>query len=132
VPEWEVWRVRSQFGLGTMSLTPDAHSKGSQHGPEDKLAGSVLLHERTDVTTLTPTYTSAAASKKPTHEKAPEKTAPISLSFLHICQTMLVLLFEGDVLFLEDSVGDGFVASTKDTADQNLVVEYLYSWRASI
>ena len=115
-----------------LTLTPDAHSKSSQHGPEDELSGSVLLRERTDVTTLTPTYTSAAASKKPTHEKAPEKTAPISFSFLYICQTVLVLLVGEDALFLEDSVGDGFVASTIDTADQNMVVEYLYSWGASI
>lgn len=94
----------------------------------------MLLHERTDVTTLTPTYTSAAASKKSTQEKAPEKTAPISFSFLCICQTVLVLvlLVGEDVLFLEDSVGDGFVANTMDTADQNMVVEYLYSWGASI
>lgn len=40
---------------------------------------------------------------------------------------LVMLLFANDVLFLEDSVGDGFVASTKDTAYQKMFVEYLYS-----
>lgn len=34
-----------------------------------------------------------------------------------------------DVLFFKDGVGDGFVACTKNTKDQKLVVEHLHSWQ---
>lgn len=122
----------SQY-LVNSALTPDTHSKSGQHGPEDKLFMLVFCLACIIITAdRTPVYTSAAASKRPAQEKAPEKTAPISLFFLHNDQMLVKQLGQVDVLFLEDGVGYGLVAGTRDATDQNVVVNiYIRTGRLS-
>ena len=74
--------VNRLLSYGEVVLTPYTKTKRGQHGPEDKLNILLAVMPLRRLSTLTPVYTSAAASKRLSHEKRLSKTARTSLWFL--------------------------------------------------